>query len=106
MAINIDDAIAMLDKIDARSLDHNAGALLRVIEGAKRLVASLESPFMNKFCTAVVPMQVTASLRVISDIGLWDAWRGGGGKEATLIELSDMCTTPCDVELLRKSDSR
>ena len=105
MATNVESVVSILDKIDAQSLGHDAAALLQLTTAAKKLVARLESPFMQILETSVVPVQLTSALQVISDMGLWEAWRRAGGKEATLFELKEMCSVPCDTVFLRESAS-
>lgn len=101
-AIDVDSIVTSLDKIDAQSLSHDAGASGRLMEAARKIIARLELPFMQIFYTTQFPASLYASLKIVSDIGIWQTWREAGGKEATLVELWDTCSIPCDINLLRR----
>lgn len=99
---NMEDIISSLDKIDLESLSDEAAVGPQLIAAARRMIARLEPPFTQVWNTAVVPVHVTVAYKILSDIGLWEAWRAADGKEATLMELWEMCKVPCDSVLLRE----
>lgn len=98
----IDEAISTLDQIDAQSLRDNPYAGAQLIEAARRMISRLESPFMQIVHTSLLPASVHVALMIVSDLGLWEAWREAGGKESTLTELWDLCKVSCDMALFRR----
>lgn len=99
---DVEKVISSLDQISAQSLGDEIDAGARLIEAARRMIARLESPFTQMFHLFQVPGHVAVALRILADIGLWKAWCEADGKDATLMELWEMCKVPCDSVLLRK----
>lgn len=106
-AIDVEGIISSLDAVSADSIggggDDVSGANVRLVEAARKMIARLEPPFMQVWGTSIVSSHVSVALKIVADIGLWEAWRDAGGKEATLTELWDMCKVTCDIVLVRTS---
>lgn len=98
---NVDHAVSILDQIDAQCLGDNPYAGAQLIEAARRMISRIEPPFMQIIHTSLTPFSVHAALKIVSDLGLWEAWRQAGGKEATITELWNLCKVTCDIVLLR-----
>lgn len=101
-AAHVEAIISSLDGMSTDSLGGDDGAAVRLVEAARRMIARVEPPFMQVWGTSIVPMHVDVALRIVSDLGLWEAWREAGGREASLTELWNMCRVPCDIVLLRR----
>lgn len=104
MATNIQDVLAYLSTIDVDRLKSEAaeaGDVLTLLNAARKFVRRLESPFQRVHDVTTHATQISYCLLILEDLGVWEAWRGAGGGEASLTELWGRCKTPCDVALLR-----
>ncbi|KAK2600778.1 hypothetical protein N8I77_010286 [Diaporthe amygdali] len=98
----VDQIVATLDGVNLDQVDSDPGARMRVIDAARRMLARVETPFERMWHVAQVNITLTAACRILVDIGLFEAWREAGGKDALLMELWELCRIHCDMALLRR----
>lgn len=98
-----DHIVGTLDNVSLDDLGTHPGDRIAVIEAAKRMLARLETPFEQVWQLSLVGATVASAIRVIRNVGLFEAWREAGGKEASLEELWVLSKTHCDIVLLRES---
>ncbi|KAI0020536.1 putative O-methyltransferase [Xylariomycetidae sp. FL0641] len=97
-----EEVLADLDGIKVDALRNDRDSRFAVINAARRVLASLETPFERCWRLAWIDANVSAAIQVLIDIGLWEGWLQSDKDEATLEELLDMCHKPCDLMLLRR----
>lgn len=102
MATDIETVITFLNNVDAEELRKHAttGDTLRALTAARKFLRKLQSPF-QRVEQHLCNQDSACGISILSDIGLWEAWRAAGGKEATLDELWELCKH-CDITLLGK----
>jgi hypothetical protein len=100
--LSVKHQLRTLDSVDLETCDGSEEARYQLIEGARRLISRLETPFERIWYHTWVAFNNLAIFRIMTDLGLWEGWRAAGSEEATIDELLDMCRVHCDKSLFRE----
>ena len=98
--MNIDEAIAVLDRLSTADCGGDELARVRLRAAARRLVARVETPFETASALCFEHPVIYAALQTGVDLGLWEAWGRAGGGKRSVEDLAKLSPVPCEMELL------